>query len=45
MNFEIEIISQEEFKRQYRKPASKITRRASTYKPLTAKEREQRDAR
>ena len=44
MNFEIEIISQEEFKRQYRKPASKITRRSSTYKPLTAKEREQRDA-
>jgi len=42
MDFEIEIISTEEYTRQYNKTPNSITKRTSTYVRLTNEQREQR---
>lgn len=44
MNFEIEIISTEEYTRKYNRTPKNITKRTSTYVRLTEKEKEQRRA-
>ena len=44
MNFEIEIISTEEYTREYNRTPQNITKRASTYVRLTEEQKAQRRA-